>query len=419
MSPALEERAFEAVREQIDAVCDKMNIDEGCRLRLGQCKREVTVHFPVKMDDGSIKIFTGFRVMHNDARGPAKGGIRYHPDVTLDEVKALAARMTLKTAVVNIPYGGAKGAVVCNPKALSQNELERLTRRYATEITTLISPESDIPAPDVGTNPQIMAWIMDTYSMAKGYCCPAVITGKPIEIGGIKGRVEATGRGCMISARLAAKHLNMSLKEGLLVAIQGFGNAGIATAKLLLKEGCQIIAVSDSRSGVYNSMGLDVEGLAGHKQETGSVVGFKNTETITNVELLGLQCDILVPAAIEGQIIEANANSIKAKIIIEGANGPTAPEADKVLCDNGVFVVPDILANSGGVIVSYLEWVQNLQSFFWDEVEVTSYLERIMTDAFAEVLRISQREKVDMRTAACMLAVRRLAAVMAVRGMFP
>jgi len=412
------EQALENVRKLINDVGDRINIDETCRLRLGECERELTVHFPVKMDDGEVKVFTGFRVVHNDTRGPGKGGIRYHPDVTLDEVRALAALMTLKTAVVNIPYGGAKGAVVCNPKVLSLGELERLTRRYAVEINILLGPESDIPAPDVGTNPQIMAWIMDTYSMGKGYSVPAVITGKPVEIGGSKGRFGATGRGCMICALLIAKHLGINLKKTT-VTVQGFGNVGATAAKLLAREGCRVIAISDSKGGVYNPKGLELDGLLAHKRETGSVIGFKDAETITNAELLGLQCDILVPAAIENQIVKANAASVKARVIIEGANGPTTPEAHEILCDNGILVVPDILANSGGVIVSYLEWVQSLQSFFWDEAEVNDYLQRIMTKAFAEVLEISQQEKVDMRAAAYMLALRRLAVAMAMRGIFP
>jgi len=412
------EQIFENVRKLINDVCFRINIDEAWRLRLNECERELTVHFPVKMDDGRVKVFTGFRIVHNDTRGPGKGGIRYHPDVTLDEVRALAALMTLKTAVVNIPYGGAKGAVVCDPTTLSQNELERLTRRYTAEITILLGPESDIPAPDIGTNPQIMAWIMDTYSMGKGYSVAAVTTGKPIEIGGTKGRLKATGRGCMISTLLAAKHLGINPREAT-VAVQGFGNVGAATANLLAREGCRVIAISDIKGGVYNPKGLDLEGLLARTRETGSVIGFKDAETITNADLLGLQCDILVPAAIENQIVKANAGSVKAKLIIEGANAPTSPEADRILGDNGIFVVPDILANAGGVIISYLEWVQSLQSFFWDEAEVHSYLKKIMTNAFADVLGISQREKADMRTAAYMLALRRLATAMAMRGIFP
>ncbi len=409
---------FEMVVSQIDAVCHRLNIEDVYRLRLEKCERELTVNFPVKMDDGTVKLFTGFRIQHNDTRGPAKGGIRYHPDVTLDETRALAAWMTLKTAVANIPYGGAKGAVICNPKLMSQTELERLTRRYTAEISILIGPESDIPAPDVGTNPQIMAWIMDTYSMTKGYSIPAVVTGKPIEIGGSKGRFEATGRGCMISANLAANQRHMSL-DGATAAVQGVGNVGSAAAKLLAREGCRVIAVSDSKGGVYNSKGLDMESLLSYKKETGSIIGFEGAETITNAELLALTCDILVPAAIECQITASNAARVKAKIVVEGANGPTTPEADKILYDNGVLVIPDVLANIGGVIVSYFEWVQNIESFFWDEEEINNRLQKIMTNAFAEVLDISKAEKTDIRSAAHMLAIRRLVTAMSIRGIYP
>jgi len=409
---------FEMAVSQIDAVCDRLNVEDVYRLRLEKCERELTVNFPVKMDNGTVKLFTGFRIQHNDTRGPAKGGIRYHPDVTLDETRALAAWMTLKAAVANIPYGGAKGAVICNPKLMSQAELERLTRRYAAEISILIGPESDIPAPDVGTNPQIMAWIMDTYSMTKGYSIPAVVTGKPIEIGGSKGRFEATGRGCMISANLAARQKGMSL-EGATVAVQGVGNVGSAAAKLLASKGCRVIAVSDSKGGVHNSKGLDIEGLLNYRKETGSVISFKGAETITNAELLALTCDILVPAAIECQITASNATQVKAKIVVEGANGPTTPEADKILYDNGILVIPDVLANTGGVIVSYFEWVQNLEFFFWDEEEINGRLQKIMTNAFAEVSEISKAEKTDMRSAAHMLAIKRLVSAMSIRGIYP
>ncbi len=418
MSTISSEQAFNNVRRLINDVCNRMNIDEACRVRLMECERELTVHFPIKMDDGTVRVFTGFRLVHNDTRGPGKGGIRYHPDVTLDEVRALAALMTLKTAVANIPYGGAKGAVICDPKALSQGELERLTRRYAAEINLLIGPETDIPAPDLGTNPQIMAWIMDTFSMGKGHSVPAVATGKPLEVGGSKGRFEATGRGCMISALLSAEHLGINAGEAT-VAVQGFGNVGAAAAKLLAGECFRIIAVSDSKGGVYNPRGLDLEGLLTQKQGTGSIVGFKDAETITNTELLGLPCDILIPAAFENQLVQANAGSVKAKVIIEGANGPITPEADRILDDNGIFIVPDILANTGGVIISYLEWVQGLQYLFWDEAQVNGYLQKILTNAFAEVLQTSQQERVNMRAAAYMIALRRLATAMAFRGIFP
>ena len=409
---------FEEIQKHIDNICRRMNVSEGISARLQQCERELIVHFPVKMDDGTIKIFTGYRVEHSDSRGPAKGGIRYHPDVNLDETRALAAWMTLKCAVVNLPYGGAKGSVACNPKVMSQDELERLTRRYTTEISVFIGPERDIPAPDVGTNPQIMAWIMDTYSMNKGYSVLGVVTGKPIGLGGSRGRLEATGRGCVICTQLVSKHLGISL-DGATVAVHGLGNVGGAAAKLLAKEGCKIIAVSDSTGGIYNSKGLDIDAVLRHKKETRSVVGFKDSEAITYPELLGLDCDVLVPAALEGVICAANADSIKAKVIIEGANGPTTPDADATLCENGKFVVPDILANAGGVVVSYFEWVQGLQSFFWSEEEVNSRLTGVMDNAFHEVLEISQREKVNMRDAAYMLAIQRLAYAMTTRGIFP
>ena len=409
---------FQMVQQRIDDICERIKVKEAYHLRLRECERELTVHFPVKMDDGQLKVFTGYRVQHNDTRGPAKGGIRYHPDVNLDETKALAAWMSMKTAVVNIPYGGAKGAVACNPKTMSRDELERLTRRYASEILLVIGPERDIPAPDVGTNPQVMAWIMDTYSMNKGYSVLGVVTGKPLEIGGSRGRFEATARGCTISALLAAKHLGIAI-EGATVAVQGFGNVGSISAKLLAKEGCRIIGVGDSKGGIYNPKGLGVESVLRYKKETSSVVGFKGSETITNDELLGLKCDILVPAALESAICAPNAASVKARMIVEGANGPTTPEADKILCDNGKFIVPDILANAGGVIVSYFEWVQGLQSFFWSEDEVNHQLRVIMDNAFHEVLEMSQREKVDMRNAAYMLAIKRIADAMEARGIFP
>ncbi len=409
---------FEKVVGHINTACKRLNIDDAYRLRMGKCERELTANFPVRMDNGKVIIFTGFRVQHSDSRGPSKGGIRYHPDVTLDETKALAAQMTLKAAVANIPYGGAKGGVICNPKLMSQDELMRLTRRYTCEISLLIGPERDIPAPDVGTNPQIMAWIMDTYSMAKGYSVPAVVTGKPLELGGSKGRFAATGRGCMISAQLAAKQKNLSLKEAT-VAVQGAGNVAVSAAKLLAKEGCQIIAISDSKGGVYSSKGLNIESVLNHKKETGSVIDFKGADTITNAELLTLPCDILVPAAMENQITADNASQIKARIIVEGANGPTTPEASKILYDNRVLTIPDILANIGGVVVSYFEWVQNIQSLFWEEDEVNDNLRRLMTSAFMEVLGISQAKKTDMRTAAYMLAVKRVAGAMAIRGIYP
>jgi len=409
---------FEEVCNRIDNICHRMNIEEGITEKFKNCKRELTVNFPVRMDDGTVKIFTGYRIEHNTDRGPGKGGIRYHPDVNLDETKALAAWMTLKCAVVNLPFGGAKGAVVCNPKTLSQSELERLTRRYASEISIIIGPESDIPAPDVGTNPQIMAWIMDTYSMNKGYSVLGVVTGKPLEIGGSKGRFEATGRGCAICSQLAAKHLGLNLEKAT-IAIQGFGNVGGTTASVLSGYGSRIIAISDSSGGVYNIKGLDIKGLLRHKKETGSVIDFKDSDNITNNELFQLECDILLPAALEGAICARNASSIKAKMIVEGANGPTTAEADKILGERRIFIIPDILANAGGVVVSYFEWVQGTQCFFWREDEVNNRLQEIMDNAFHEVLEISQREQVTMRNAAYILAIDRLARAVQIRGIFP
>ena len=410
--------SFQRFQERIDSICDQMNVSQAFRVIIRECAHEYVVHFPVRMDDDSVKVFTGYRVQHNSARGPYKGGIRFHPQVNLEEVRTLAALMTLKSAVVNIPYGGAKGAVICDPFVLSKGELERVTRRYASEMTILIGPERDIPAPDIGTNPQIMAWIMDTFSMNKGYSVLGVVTGKPVGIGGSKGRIEATGRGCMIAAELAAKHRGKSL-DGLTVAIQGFGNVGSAAARLLQKERCKIIGVSDVNCGVFNDRGLDIERLLSHTKQNGSVSGYKECDTITNKELLELKCDILIPAAIEGMVCGANADSIKAEIIIEGANDATSAEADQVLNDKGVFVVPDILANAGGVVVSYFEWVQGLQSFFWSENEVNRQLRMIMKNAFAEVLAISIKEKVSMREAAYMLAVGRIDSAMQSRGVFP
>lgn len=412
------ENPFLMAQRQFDNAAKYLDLKEGIKAKLRVPKRELTVYFPVKMDDGSIQIFTGHRVQHNLARGPAKGGIRYHPDVTLDEVRALAMWMTWKCAVVNIPYGGAKGGVVCNPKEMSERELERLTRRFTSEIIMLIGPDSDIPAPDVNTNAQIMAWIMDTYSMTKGYSVPAVVTGKPIEIGGSLGRREATGRGVMFTTREALKHLNMPI-EGTRVVVQGFGNVGAIGAQLLEELGCTVIAVSDSRGGIYNPKGLNVKDVIRHKAETGTVVGYPGTDTVTNKELLELDCEVLVPAALENAITEENADRIKARIIAEGANGPTTPEADEILFDKGAFVIPDILANAGGVTVSYFEWVQGLQNFFWSEDEVNKNLEKIMVKAFQDVLAISQQREVNMRIAAYILAIDRVATATLLRGIYP
>lgn len=413
------ENPYEIAVKQFDnAVRYLPDIKAGIVDMLRLPKRELTVNFPVHMDDGSVRIFTGYRVHHSIARGPTKGGIRYHPDVTLDEVRALAMWMTWKCAVVELPFGGAKGGVVCNPKEMSMNELENLTRRYATEITVLMSPEGDIPAPDVNTNPQIMAWIMDTYSMHKGYSVPAVITGKPISIGGSLGRNEATGRGVMFTTREALKHLGMDPEETK-VAVQGYGNVGSIGAYLLHDLGCKIIAASDTRGAIYNPKGFDPRDLLRHKRESGSVVGYPNTDTITDAEILELECDVLLPAALENTITEANADKIKARIISEGANGPTTPEADAILDNKGIFVIPDILCNAGGVTVSYFEWVQGLQFFFWSEEEINRRLEKVMVRSFSDVLGMSQEKSVDMRVAAYILAISRVAEATMTRGIYP
>jgi glutamate dehydrogenase (NAD(P)+) len=403
---------------QFQVAADFLSLKRGVREFLAYPRRELTVNFPVKFEDGSVRVFTGYRVHHSDVLGPTKGGIRYHPAVTINEIRALAMLMTWKCAVVGLPFGGAKGGVVCNPKELSPEVLEHLTRRYATEITILLGPESDIPAPDMGTTPQVMAWIMDTYSMHRGYSVPAVVTGKPISIGGSAGRIEATGRGVMIVAREAARHLGMSL-QGARVAIQGFGNVGSIAAVALHSQGCRIIAITDSRGGVYNEKGIDPQDLLRHKDQTGSVAGYRGSEAISNEEVLEVPCEILVPSALEGQITKDNAPRIKARMIVEGANGPTTPEADEILGDRKIFVVPDILANAGGVTVSYFEWVQDLQSFFWSEEEINERLERIMTRSFREVLAVSQEKKVNMRTGALVRGVGRVADALLTRGIYP
>ncbi len=403
---------------QFDIAADHLKLDKGLRQVLRTPKRQLVVAIPIKMDDGTVRVFEGFRVQHNIARGPAKGGIRYHPNVTLDEVKALAAWMTWKTATVNIPFGGGKGGVICDPKRMSKGELERMTRRYASEILPIIGPDEDIPAPDVYTDSQTMAWIMDTYSMMKGHTSLGVVTGKPVSLGGSEGRNEATARGCLFITREAGKVRRLSLK-GATVAVQGYGNAGSIAAWLFSQDGARIVAVSDSRGGIVNPKGLDPLKVLKHKERTGTVVGFPGTSKITNQELLELKCDVLVPAALENQITLENANRIKAKIVVEAANGPTTPSADEVLARKGIFFLPDILANAGGVTVSYFEWVQDLQSFFWPEEEVNNKLEFIMKRAFHDVYQTSVRYKVHMRTAAYILAVGRVADATTVRGLFP
>jgi glutamate dehydrogenase (NAD(P)+) len=415
-APAI--NAWHVAQQQFDLAADKLNLDPGLRRVLREPRRELTVHFPVQMDDGSVQVYTGYRVQHNLGRGPAKGGIRYHQDVTIDEVKALAMWMTWKCAVVGIPYGGGKGGVVVDPKKLSMKELEHLSRRFFTEIEVLIGPERDIPAPDVNTTPQIMSWFMDTYSMHMGYTVPGVVTGKPISLGGSEGRNEATARGCVFTVVDAARHLGMDLTKST-VAVQGFGNAGSIAAQLMSDEGSTVIAVSDTGGAIWKQDGLDVPKVVAWKQEHGTVVGFPGSKTITNGELLELECDVLIPAAYENQITADNAPNVKAKIVAEAANGPTTPEADKILAAKGVFMIPDILANAGGVTVSYFEWVQDLNRDHWTEVEVNAKLKEIMDRSFAEVLAMSEHEKCDMRTAAYLVAVKRVADTTALRGLYP
>ena len=410
--------AWDIARQQFDLAADRLGLGFDERAVLRNCKREFTVHFPVQMDDGSVRSFTGYRVQHNLARGPGKGGIRYHPQANLDEVRALAMWMTWKCAVVNIPFGGAKGGVGVDPRELSPKELEQLTRRYTMEIEPLIGPHSDIPAPDVNTDPQIMAWMMDTYSMHKGYTATAVVTGKPVSIGGSEGRNEATGRGCVFTIQQAAKRLGLDL-AGSTVAVQGFGNVGSTAARLLHDLGCRIVAVSDSEGGVADPSGLDPHRLLRHRQETGTVVGFGSATEITNAELLTSECDILVPAALENQITAEIAEQVQAEIVAEAANGPTTPEADAILHDRRVFVIPDILCNAGGVTVSYFEWVQDLQNFFWDEAEINRQLHRIMVRSFEQVYRMAQEHDVDLRQGAQMLAISRVAEATRLRGLYP
>lgn len=411
---------LDVAMRQVDIAAERLKLDPGIGEKIKKTKRELIVHFPVKMDDGSVEIFTGYRVQHNVTRGPGKGGIRYHPDVDLDEVRALAMWMTWKAAVVNIPFGGAKGGVQCNPKTMSLRELENMTRRYTWEIAMMIGPDQDIPAPDVYTNPQVMAWIMDTYSILKGYTVHGVVTGKPLELGGSLGRFEATGKGVFITAQEAARHLNIPI-EGARVVVQGCGNVGGIAAQYFDRAGAKVIAISDSSGGIYNKKGLDISAVLDCKKKYSCVITpqAKMGEEIKNEELLELDCDFLVPSALENQITHKNASKIKTKIIAEGANGPTTPEADQILFGRGIFVVPDILANAGGVTVSYFEWVQNLQELLWSEEEISDRLTRILKRSFVEVLNISQREKVDMRTAALMLGIGRVAEATKLRGIYP
>src|SRR5229473_238522 len=418
-APAKEElNPFEIAKQQFNRAADYLELEESMRAVLRTAKRQLIVSIPVKMDGGETKVFEGYRVQHNIARGPAKGGIRYHPNVTLDEVKALASWMTWKCATVGIPYGGAKAGVICDPKAMSRNELERMTRRFASEISIIIGPDRDIPAPDVYTDSQVMAWIMDTYSMNVGYSATGVVTGKPLPIGGSEGRKEATGRGAQLLIKQAARELKISSQSGRAV-IQGFGNAGSVVASLLAADGWKIIAVSDSRGGVHNPKGLALKGLTDFKARTGSVVGYPESEPIDNEDLLELECEVLVPAALENQITLKNASRIKAKIVAEAANGPTTPAAGEILHQNGIFVIPDILCNAGGVTVSYFEWVQDLQAFFWDEGIINEHLERIMVKAFREVAAVAKERNVDMRLAAGVVGLGRVAQAQSIRGLWP
>jgi glutamate dehydrogenase (NAD(P)+) len=406
-------------QEHVERVGKLLELDQSMIDILKIPRREMTVNFPVRMDDGKIRIFTGFRVQHNFARGPCKGGIRYHPNVSIDEVRALSMWMTWKCTVVGIPYGGAKGGVICNPKAMSKGELERMTRRFTSEISLIIGPEKDIPAPDVYTDAQTMAWIMDTYAMGSGKSVPGVVTGKPVELGGSKGRDVATSRGLMYVVEESAKVKDLPLK-GASVAVQGYGNVGGNAARLLSTEdGCKIVAVSDSSGAIYNPKGLELAKVDEWKQKKGELKGFKGADNITNDELLELECDVLVPAALENQIRSDNAERIKAKIVAEGANGPTTPDADVILREKGVMLIPDILANAGGVTVSYFEWVQDLQFLFWTVEEINERLKKIMISSFRKVHDISVAKKVDMRTAAYMVAMADVARAIELRGLFP
>jgi len=409
---------FSIAMRQFDTAAETYGLDAGLREVLRRPRRALSLSLPVKMDDGSVRVFDGFRVQHSNARGPCKGGIRYHPNVSFDEVKALAAWMTWKCAIVNLPFGGAKGGIVCDPHHMSKDELERLTRRYAYEISPIIGPDRDIPAPDVYTDSQVMAWIMDTYSMTHGNSSHGVVTGKPTFLGGSFGRNEATARGCMFVIRSACEVLGIKLNHAT-VAIEGFGNAGSIAADLLAKQGAKIIAASDSRSGVLNRAGLDVPALLQHKAKTGSVAGFADSDSISSENLLELECDILIPAALENQITLENVDNIKARIVAEAANGPTTPDADAVLHKRGTMVIPDILANAGGVTVSYFEWVQDLQELFWEEDDVNRRLERVMVKAFSDVHSATKKYDVDMRTGAYIVGIDRVATATRTRGIWP
>ncbi|HVZ76721.1 MAG TPA: Glu/Leu/Phe/Val dehydrogenase [Gemmatimonadaceae bacterium] len=412
-----EENPFEGMMSRFDRAAELLDLEPGLYKVLRHPEKQIIVSVPVMMDSGEVEVFTGFRVLYNTSRGPAKGGIRFDMQVTMEEVKALAAWMTWKCAVVNLPFGGAKGGVICDPLKMSVGELERLTRRYTAGIINTLGPDSDVPAPDVNTNERVMAWVMDTYSMHMRHTVTAVVTGKPVEMGGSLGRREATGRGVMIVTKEALKHLGMPV-SGTTVAVQGFGNVGSVAAKLLAREGCKIVAISDRTGGYHNANGIDVDAAIKHVQEHRSLDGFKGGDPITNEELLTVDVDVLVPAALENVITSKNAAKIRAKIIAEGANGPTTAGADSILDEKGVFVIPDILANAGGVTVSYFEWVQDRGGYFWTEDVVNDRLNEIMKNSFADVLRLSKQHKVNMRTAAYMLSISRVATVHRLRGIY-
>jgi len=409
---------FKIAKQQFNKAADYLDLDASTRQVLSNAKRQLIVSIPVKMDGGDVQVFEGYRVQHNIARGPAKGGIRYHPNVTLDEVKALASWMTWKCATVGIPYGGGKGGVICDPKSLSKNELERLTRRYAFEIAPIIGPDRDIPAPDVYTDEQTMAWIMDTISMVRGHTELGVVTGKPLSLGGSQGRAEATARGCLYALREACEVKGMDLK-GARVAVHGFGNAGANIARLVAADGARVVAAADSKNGIYSASGIDIQAALAHKKETTSLAGLPGTKEMPAEEVIEVDCDILLPAALENAITLANVGRVKAKIIAELANGPTTPGADEVLFKEGVFLIPDILANAGGVTVSYYEWVQDQYSFFWSENQINETLEQTMKTAFKSVYDTAQRYETDMRTGAYILAVDRVAEATRMRGIFP
>ena len=414
----LRENPYDLAREQLRRVAQAFDISDDLVNVLGRCKKGVEVSIPTRMDDGSVEVFTGYRVIHNVARGPSKGGIRYHPDVTLDEVKSLSMWMTWKCALMGVPFGGAKGGVVCNPKRLSPTELERMTRRYTTEIINEIGPERDIPAPDVGTDARVMAWIFDTYSMTKGHSVLGVVTGKPLTIGGSLGRVEATSRGAFFVLREALRQQDRRI-DGLTAAVQGFGNVGSLLAGFLHEHGAKVVAISDTSGALHNAKGIDVPSAIAHKRDTGGLVGFRSAEAISNEDLIVLECDVLAPCALEQVVTSENADKVKAQIVVEGANGPLTPTADEILEDRGVIILPDVLANAGGVVVSYFEWVQGLQEYFWKEDEVNAKLNDITTRAFAETWEAAQERDVTMRTAAYGLAVRRVAEATTTRGLYP